>query len=86
MTRKRLIRRKTKQPINLWGLFNAKAILVEEQLWYNLKQICDDNGVYTFTQWYLSESERNSMTGDRTHLLRCRSPARKPLHHRDYLQ
>ena len=32
----------------LFRLFNAKAILLEEQLWYYLTHNCEDKGVYTF--------------------------------------
>ena len=34
--------------INLCGLFNAKAILVKEQLWYYLTYSWEDKGIYTF--------------------------------------
>ena len=34
--------------INLWGLFNAKAILVEEQLWYYLTHSLKDKKAHTF--------------------------------------
>ena len=30
------------------GLFNAKAILLEEQLWYYLTHSWEDKGVHTF--------------------------------------
>ena len=36
-------------------------------------------------KYELSESERNSETGIRTHFLRCRSPAIKPQHDKDFL-
>ena len=32
----------------LFRLFNAKAILLEEQQWYYLTQSWEDKGVYTF--------------------------------------
>ena len=34
--------------INLCWLFNAKAILLEEQLWYDLTHSWEDKGVHTF--------------------------------------
>ena len=34
--------------INLCGLFNAKAIIIEEQQWYYLTHSWEDKGVYTF--------------------------------------
>ena len=36
--------------INFCGLLNAKAILHEEQLWYNLTHSWEDKGVHTFTK------------------------------------
>ena len=56
-------------------LFNAKAILLEEQYWYYLTHSSKDNGFFNFSQGYLLESERNSATGVRTRLLRFRSPS-----------
>ena len=38
----------TIQHINLWRLFNAKAILVEEQQWYYLNYSWKDKVVHTF--------------------------------------
>ena len=32
----------------LFGLFNVKAILLEEQLWYYLTHSWEDKGVHTF--------------------------------------
>ena len=57
----------------LFRLFNAKAILLEEQWWYNLTHSWEDKGVHTFPKGYLPESERNSATGVRTRVLRFRS-------------
>ena len=54
-------------------LFNAKAILLEEQSWYYLTHSWKDKGVHTFPQGYLPKSERNSATGVQTRLLRFRS-------------
>ena len=34
--------------INLCGLINVKAILVEEQQWYSFTHSLGDKGVYTF--------------------------------------
>ena len=39
--------------INLRGLFNTKAILLKEQLWYYSTQSCGDNGGHTFP-WGIS--------------------------------
>ena len=56
-------------------LFNAKAILLEEQLWNYLTHSWKDKGVHTFPKGIFSESEHNSATGVRTRLLRFRSPS-----------
>ena len=50
------------------GLFNVKAIIVEEQLWYYLTHSWEDKGIHTF-----AESEHNSATGSLTHSLQCYS-------------
>ena len=34
--------------MNIWRLFNAKSILLEEQLWYYLTHSWEDKGVHTF--------------------------------------
>ena len=34
--------------MNLYGLFNAKTILVEEQLWYNLIHTWEGKRFHTF--------------------------------------
>ena len=60
------------QPFNL---FNAKAILLEEQKWYDLTHSWEDKGVHTFPKGILPESERNSVTGVRTRVQRFRSRA-----------
>ena len=60
---------------NIRWLFNDKAILLEEQQLCYLTHSLEDKGVHTFSQGYLSESERNSTTRVRTRLLRFRSPA-----------
>ena len=53
------------------ALVNAKTILVEEQkCWYSTHSR-EDKWDHTF-----SKGERNDVTGVRTRLLRCRSPAR----------
>ena len=67
--------------ISLRRLFNAdaKAILVEEQLWYYLTHSWKNKGVLYLSQRYLSESERNSATGVWTRLHRGHSPAPKLL-------
>ena len=51
-------------------LFNAKSILLEEQMWYYLIHSWEERGSY-LSQEYLPESECNSAT----HLLRFRSPS-----------
>ena len=56
----------------LFKLFNAKAILLEEQ--YYLNHIWEDKGVH-ISQGYLPESEHNSTTGERTSVRRFRSPS-----------
>ena len=53
-------------------LFNAKAILLEEQKWYYLTHNWEDS---CLSQGDLSESDRNSATIVRTRLLQFRSPA-----------
>ena len=58
----------------LFRLFNAKAILLEEQLWYYLTHSWEDKGGSYLSQGYLSESEHNSATEVRTRVLRFRSP------------
>ena len=45
----------------LFSLFNAKAILLEEQ--YYLTHSWEDKGGSYLSQGYLPESEHNSMTG-----------------------
>ena len=61
--------------MDLRGLFNAKAILLEEQWWCYLTHSWEDKGVHTSHKGYLSESKRNSATGIRTRLLRFCCPS-----------
>ena len=49
--------------VNLCGLFNAKAILVEEQQWYYLTHSWRDKEVHAFPKGINPESEHNSMAG-----------------------
>ena len=72
--------------INFCRLFNAKAILLEEQKWYCLTHSWEDKGVYAFTQGYLSENEHSRATGVWTCLQWFRSPAIWPLHLEDKAQ
>ena len=58
----------------LCGLFNARAILVEESQWYYLTHRSGDKSVHAFPEC-ISESEYQGMTEVRTRLLRCRIPA-----------
>ena len=67
-------------------LFNAKAILREEQLGYYLPHCRRDKRVRYIFLVYSSESEHNSATGVRTRLLRGCTPVCLTLHHRDSFQ
>ena len=60
--------------IKLRGLFNTKAILLEEQQWCCLIHSWGDKGCSYLSHGYLSETEHNSMTGVWTHLLQFHSP------------
>ena len=51
------------------SLFNAKAILVEEQQWHYLTYSLEDKGVQYLFRGYESESVPKGLTGIKTHLL-----------------
>ena len=55
--------------INLHELFNTKPILVEEQQWYYVTNICENKRVYTFPKGICPKVNIKSMTGVWTSLL-----------------
>ena len=59
----------------LFRLFNAKAILLEEQEWYYLTHSWWDKGVHTFPKGICPKVNTNCVTGVWTCVLRFRSPS-----------
>ena len=64
-------------------LFNAKAILLEEQKWYYLTHSWEDNRVHTFPKGICPKVNVIARLEYELALLRFRSPSLEPLHHED---